>query len=815
MSDAFKVKQRLAFRLAKYSVVMGLVIGLILSSIQVLEDFNEQETQFDQTIDKILNASKPPAIRAVHTLDATLAQEVVSGLMQYSFIGAVKIVDELGGVLAERKQSAPELPSSTQWLTERISSSSKTYSLDLKSVDFIDIAPGKLEIQVNKDQALQPFFERALITFASGIVRNMLLAICLIWLFHYVLTKPLARLARQFAKLDLTNSEGVSLDVSRTHKETELGLLQYAGNEFIQTAQSLLHDLQDSHKALTKSESRLTKLINQVPQLIVAINKEGVILFCNRQYADFYGLTSAKIAGKPLSEIHPYVEEIEELNAVRRSVEVHQTEAEIRDFTWSQLNGKTLHFTVQASPFEYFSEPVVLFAATDISEQKMIQDHISHMANHDSLTGLPNRTLLNDRLERSLANSKRDGKCNGLVFIDLDHFKTINDSLGHSVGDQLLKKVADILTSQVRASDTVARLGGDEFVILLQSIEGDQDAVAEGVEKVCQKLLSVLVEPIEVKQHQLRIGASIGVVLYPIADKNIDDLMRFADTAMYYAKERGRNGYAFYEQTMSAAVEKQQNLESQLHLALENQEFRIFFQPLVDVNGEVFGFEALIRWQHPERGLVPPGEFIPSLEVSGLIVPVSNWLLEECGRQIVRWQESGFWRKDWYLSINISPLQFYQADMITSIEESIAGSGAAFSNICLEITETVAVENIEFAMSRLQKIRDLGIKIALDDFGTGYSSLSYLKDLPIDIVKIDRSFVQEMGGNKQSQSIVEAVIHIAKAYDLKVIAEGVETKAQLDMAHKVGCHIFQGFYIEVPRPREALKGAYLKDSVES
>ncbi|WP_415892280.1 putative bifunctional diguanylate cyclase/phosphodiesterase [Neptuniibacter sp. PT8_73] len=815
MSEVFKVKQRLAFRLAKYSVVMAFVIGLVLTTAQVLEDFHVQDSQFDKTIHKILNASKPPATRAVHTLDHTLAKEVVFGLMQYSFISEVRISDELGEVLASQVVPDPVKKSSTLWLTEKISSAHKTYTLDLQAPGFVDIAPGKLQVVVNKDQAFQPFFERALTIFVAGLVRNVLLAICLIAIFHVVLTKPLARLASQFASVDLNASKEVKLQVPDVHKDTELGLLNHAGNEFISTVHNLVHELRDSHQALSKSEARLAQLINQVPQLIMAINKNGDILFANRQFAEFYETPVTEIAGHALLKLHPYIEEVAELESIRRCVEVHQTEAEISDFTWTHKSGKTMHYTVQAAPFEYFSEPVVLFAATDISEQKMVQDHISHMANHDSLTGLPNRTLLNDRLELSLANSQRNGKCNGLLFIDLDHFKTINDSLGHSVGDQLLKKVADILTKQVRASDTVARLGGDEFVILLQSFDGDEEEVTKDIEHVCEKLLELLAEPIEVKQHQLRIGASIGIVLYPLADKGIDDLMRFADTAMYHAKESGRNGYAFYHHTMTTAVEKQQNMENQLHCALEREEFRVHYQPLVDVSGEVFGFEALIRWQHPERGLVPPIEFIPSLEVSGMIVPVSNWLIGECSRQIVEWKKSGFWRDGWYLSINISPLQFYQADMIPALKEAITQAGADVKNICLEITETVAVENIEFAVSRLQKIRDLGIKIALDDFGTGYSSLSYLKDLPIDIVKIDRSFVQELGDNSKSQCIVEAVINIAKAYNLRVIAEGVETKEQLIMANKVGCHVFQGFYIERPQPPKSLRSSYLKDSIES
>lgn len=807
MTDTFIIKNRLAFRLAKYTVFIAFLIGFVLGTAQVLEDFQEQDSQLDETIDKILDASKPPAIRAVHTLDQALAQEVVFGLIQYPFIIKAKITDELGEVLAE--QTASVSRTQTKWITDAISEHQKQYLLDLKAPEYANIEPGKLLVVIDQDQALQPFYERALAVLLSGIVRNVLLAIFMIAIFHVVLTKPLALLAKQFFELDPTKNRGKSFTVPKEHKQTELGLLCSSGNEFVETVQQLLIENRKNHHALERSENSLKQLINRVPQLILAVNSEGIVLFCNRKFAEFYGCRIDEVAGLSLLQLHNVDHEVEELNQIRRSVEVNQTEEAVTDFIWSSQTGKKLHFSITAAPFVYFSEPATLFVATDISEQKMVQDHISYMANHDTLTGLPNRALLNDRLEQALATSRRSGDLNALMFIDLDHFKNINDSLGHGVGDLLLKKVAEILINEVRSCDTVARLGGDEFVILLQAFQSDVDQVTQDVERVCHKLLTILSQPIEVKQHQLRIGASIGVVLFPMADKTLDDLMRFADTAMYHAKENGRNGFAFYHQAMSLAVEKQQNMESELHQAIEEEQFCVHYQPLVSVGGEIIGFEALLRWQHPEKGLMPPAEFIPSLEVSGLIVPVSNWLLGHCSRQIVKWKETGFWQPGWYVSVNISPLQFYQADMVPAMQQAISEGGAHLTDICLEITETVAIENIEFAVNRLKVIRELGMMIALDDFGTGYSSLSYLKDLPIDIVKIDRSFVQELGQKSKSQSIVEAVTNIARAYELKVVAEGIESHDQLMLAHNIGCDIFQGFFIERPQVAEKLKRTYL------
>jgi len=801
------VKNKLAIKLAQYTVLLAFAIGFILSSIQVFEDYQEQGSHLDQTIVDILDASKPPATRAVHTLDQALAQEVVYGLMQYPFIHKVQIKDELGGVLAE--QEAAVVASKTKWLTEAIAVKHKEYTLDLQAPEFAKIGPGRLLVVVDQDHALQPFFDRALTIFISGVVRNVLLAICLVFLFYTVVTKPLALLAKQFAELNLEKSEGKYLHVPEQHQDTELGQLSKAGNDFILTVQKLLSENKQHHLAMTQSEQLLNQLINQVPQLIVALNQKGHILFCNHQVAGFYDVTIPSIVGSSVSMFHRHSDEVEQLDLIRHSVERSAEPLDVNELLWSRPDGEQLYFSIQAAPFEYFSEPATLVVATDITQQKIAQDHISHIANHDSLTGLPNRTLLNDRLSQSLLSCKRKSAYNALLFIDLDHFKTINDSLGHGVGDLLLKKVAKILISQVRSNDTVARLGGDEFVVLLDFFYNSEERVKRDVELICDKLLETLSQPIEIKQHQLRIGASIGVVIFPIVGQSIDDLMRFADTAMYHAKENGRNGYAFYHRSMSMAVEKQQNMENELHRALAQEEFRIHYQPLVNVTGAVVGFEALIRWQHPEKGLLLPVEFIPSLEVSGMIVPVSNWLLAKCSHQIAEWKTAGFWQDGWYLSINISPLQFYQADMIHTLQQAILDGGAELTDICLEITETVAVENIEFAKSRLQSIRELGVIIALDDFGTGYSSLGYLKDLPINIVKIDRSFIQELGAQNNSRSIVEAVASIAQAYDLKVIAEGVETKEQLAIAHEIGCHMFQGFYIERPQEPKQLQGDYL------
>jgi diguanylate cyclase (GGDEF)-like protein len=395
-----------------------------------------------------------------------------------------------------------------------------------------------------------------------------------------------------------------------------------------------------------------------------------------------------------------------------------------------------------------------------------------------------------------------------VLFLDLDHFKNINDSQGHSIGDEVLKKVADSLTLTIRKSDTVARLGGDEFVILIQGLSKDRAKAEDYVSKVCDKIIEQLSHPVTVNDRTMHLGVSIGIVLFPIEAKSKDDLLRYADTAMYRAKALGRNKAVFYHQDMSQVVEQRHELETELHLALNNSQFEMYYQPQLDKNGNLFGFEALIRWHHPEKGLVPPDEFIPILESGGLILPVSDWVIKKCCQQVAIWQEAGFWQSDWHIAINISPLQFYQDNFVDVLRNSIIEAGIEFRHICVEITETVAIENIEFAANRLAQVRALGLSVALDDFGTGYSSMSYLKDLPIDILKIDRCFIKDLELHEKDRSIMQAITGVAKVMNLIVIAEGVETPEQVALAGECGCQYFQGYYFNKPVPAVDLVGVY-------
>ncbi len=817
MSEFVKLKHRLALRLARYTVLVAFFIGLLLSSIQVIDDYQGQEIRIDENIRRILVASSPPANRAVSTLNETMAEEVVNGLLQYAFVTRAEIKDEQGQTLAVANKDL--LPSNTRWFTEKITVQSKDYTFELQTAEYVSGGPGHLLLKVNMDQALGPFIDRSLIVVLSGVARNILLASLLMVIFYLVLTRPLERLSRQFlmvrGKIQINQDAEQRLRVSVKHEKNELGLLCDAGNQFIETVQQLLHDKDQSAKALKTSELRLLKLIDRIPQLLVAQNQAGDILFANQQFADFYGqpiksIRDFKMAGCPKEAAMLGKSRLAHLGACElekvRDKSLSSNEVlHVHELILTNHNDHPFTFSIQAAPFEYFTEPATLLVASDISEQIKVKDHIALLASHDTLTGLPNRMLLNDRLEVALAGCRRSHEFSAVLFLDLDHFKNINDSQGHVVGDEVLKEVAKILTHTIRNNDTVARLGGDEFVILLQGLSKDDHAATEQVSKVCDKIIEHISQPIHVSDNTLHIGVSIGIVLFPMYEESQDDLLRYADTAMYQAKAQGRNQAVFYQQDMSLVVEQRHTLENELHRALEQQQFVMYYQPQVDQDGHIFGFEALIRWIHPQRGLVPPDEFIPILEASGLILPVSEWIVEHCCEQVALWLAQGFWQPHWHVAINISPMQFYQDNFITLLQQVITRNSIEFRHICIEITETVAIDNIAFTASRLQEIRNLGFAVALDDFGTGYSSLSYLKDLPMDILKIDRSFIKDLEENQKDRAILQAITGVAQALSLLVVAEGVETKEQMKIASDYGGQYFQGYYFYRPMPANDLQ----------
>jgi diguanylate cyclase (GGDEF)-like protein/PAS domain S-box-containing protein len=433
----------------------------------------------------------------------------------------------------------------------------------------------------------------------------------------------------------------------------------------------------------------------------------------------------------------------------------------------------------------------------DITEQKRAEEQIRHIAHHDALTQLPNRMLLHDRIGQAIAQSQRNRDVLVLLFIDLDRFKMVNDSLGHAVGDRLLQAVAQRLVACTRVSDTIARIGGDEFVVLLGGLGQPEDA-----RHVAQKVLDALAEPVTIDGHELKVTPSIGICAYPHDGDDVETLMRNADTAMYYAKQMGRNNCQFFTQAMNDAAQQRLQMENDLRHAIERAEFTLHYQPLIDLkSGAVVGFEALVRWRHPGRGMIPPSQFIAAAEETGLIGPLGEWVLREACAQGRAWHEAGY--ATLQAAVNCSAQQFGREGFVEIVKRALGETGFPAVRLELELTESVILERSDAVIACFQALDDMGVRISIDDFGTGYSSLSYLKRLAIHQLKIDQSFVRDISSDPDDAAIVSAIIAIAHSLGLEVVAEGVETAEQLAFLRSLGCDMAQGFLFSKPLPAEA------------
>lgn len=562
---------------------------------------------------------------------------------------------------------------------------------------------------------------------------------------------------------------------------------------------------------LADKTDQIKQIINLVPHMIYAANANGEVILANRYAADFFGLPLKDFDDINIEQLKVKIPEASKLfedeeYLLRKDAITLDKQIKVKD-----SNQKSTYLNVSKVPFvgRYSRVPAVVTVGVDITEAKEFEQQIQHMAQHDSLTGLPNRLLLNDRVNQSLALSLRHLHNGAILFIDLDFFKNINDSMGHMTGDKLLVEVAKRLEANVRSGDTVARLGGDEFIIQLSELSDDpQDAESDAI-FVAKKLLKALMEGFRINSHSLHVTASIGIVIYPRDADSHELIMQRADTAMYHAKAKGRNGYAIFKSDMEAIIMRRQTLENDMHKAIFNNEFYLLYQPQVSADdGKLLGVEALIRWNHPVEGIISPLEFIPIAEDNGTIVNIGNWVLEQACQQIKTWiNEYG---NSPVISVNLSAIQLSQSDLVGVISALIAQEGIPAELLELEVTETLILYEEKRSIELLKSLKKLGVRISIDDFGTGYSSLNHLKKLPLDKLKIDRTFVSDIPGDPDSETIIKTIIKMSKELGLEVTAEGIETREQLEFLKSELCPQFQGYYFDRPISPLVIQDKYFK-----
>jgi diguanylate cyclase (GGDEF)-like protein len=528
-------------------------------------------------------------------------------------------------------------------------------------------------------------------------------------------------------------------------------------------------------------------LLHAAPEALLVVGADGVVLEANRRAEQVFRAEARSLAGRCAGDLLPtyptlppgMIDAGGEMVARRADGSEFPAEISVNPLL---ADGRELLVTVR-----------------DVTARKRTEEALLRHALHDSLTGLPNRVLLLDRLAMSLARAKRRRARVGVLFLDLDRFKLFNDSRGHAAGDILLRGVAERLQMAIRPGDTVARFGGDEFVVVCDELADETEALRVG-----ERVLRSVREPFAVGPEEVFLSASLGIALAE-ADSDADALLGDADAAMYRAKLRGRSRCEVFDHTMRQEAASRVATQGALHRALERDELRIVYQPVVSLaSGSVVAAEALVRWLHPERGFVPPADFVPLAEESGLIVPIGSWVLETAVRHWAGWRSRHPERLPPVLHVNLSPRQLHQQEFLGFVHHVLTRYRMEPGQVCVELTETVLMEDLERRRSPLSELRDLGVRIALDDFGTGYSSLTYLKRFPVDCIKIDQSFVAGVAGDTFDAAIVQSVVDLAHAVGLSVVAEGVETPEQLAKLRQLGCDQAQGYLFSRPRPAQDL-----------
>lgn len=558
-----------------------------------------------------------------------------------------------------------------------------------------------------------------------------------------------------------------------------------------QARDDLAMRVEERSRELMEEKMRHDNLADMSPDAIV-VHRDKIIKYTNRSAVEMFGAeNSGELIGKSLYErISSEFHDLLRSRAGKLAKDDKRLPfAEIKMLT---IDNRAFDAEIVSSRVSFHGDDASLSIIRDITQRKKAEGQLVYQANYDELTELPNRVLAMDRLQLSLVRAQREKRTVALLFIDLDRFKKVNDSLGHSIGDLLLKKAALRLRSCVRDGDTVARLGGDEFLIVLPDLE-----TAISSEVVANKILEIFSDSFHLEKHDLFVTPSIGITFYPADGEDSDVLLRNADAAMYKAKSKGRNTYCFFTQEIDKLAHENLRLDNHLRHALERDELLLYFQPVHDVKtGRVVGAEALLRWNNPQMGIIEPNRFIPVAEETGLIIDIGRWVLNEACRQAAVWLKKG--NPEFRISVNVSPRQFRDGKLVNTVVKAIIENNLPPHCLELELTENLLVEDAPMTSFTLRELKQMGALLSIDDFGTGYSALSYLKRFSFDTLKIDRSFVKDMTTDKQDAALVAAIIAMARSLELGVIGEGVETAEQLDMLQKHRCELAQGFYYSPP-----------------
>ncbi|OZG73834.1 diguanylate cyclase [Hahella sp. CCB-MM4] len=775
----------LSFRMLGYILVCSSLFTLFATGFQVYIDYRKDVSLVDQRMKLIETSYQSSLARSLWSLDQKLLKVQMQGILNLPDIVHLHL-----RIYPDSEISMGEIPPEIPTIEHKI-------MLQHSSDDVYDL--GELTITASLEEIYKLLRQRIFLILTTQAFKTFFISVLILWIFQYLVTRHLSRMANYARSLNI-NELGTELTLERkTHSGQPPDELQRVTDAINEMRVTLLNDV-EKQKNDAAEIRRLSMAIEQSPSSVLICDHRWRITYANHKFGQMTGHSLKNILGKhpkELTHISPDETQNEQLwNNIEIQVEragiwqgeMHSTRHGGEKF-WEQVVITPIRDN-EGNPTQF------LILGEDISVRKRYEQQLLRQANYDLLTGLPNRMLALDRLKLALAQSRRDNSKVGLMFLDLDNFKHINDTMGHDAGDSLLIEASRRIASALRGNSTVARLGGDEFLIILPSLEEPEDS-----EVVAQRILEAFAVPYMLNNQEVFISTSIGITIYPTDSESSSTLLQQADAAMYQAKNKGKSAFHRFTPDLNQQSRERLKLETQLRKALEQNELLLYYQPIIETaTGKLEGAEALIRWDNPLLGLVAPDKFIPLAEETGLITSIGEWVIHKACEDAKRWHQETGWKLT--IAVNVSPRQFRDIKFVESVRHALLSNDLGGEYLELEITERLLLDDSIETYEILNQLDQMGVKLSVDDFGTGYSALSYLKSYPFDSLKIDRSFVKDVITETEDAALVSAIITMAHSLGLKVIGEGVETAEQLAFLRKKGCDYAQGFFYNRPVPEQ-------------
>lgn len=781
----FRAGSPLSFRLLAWILIFSSAFTLIASAIQIYSDYRKELNQIDSRMHVVESGYASSLSRSLWALDQKLLQTQMEGILS------------LPDIVHLRLRIEPDSEFVMGEIPRRADTKSHKFGIIHEGEEPLRL--GELTVTADLKRVYHDLKMKVGIILATQFLKTFFVSILIILVFQHFVTRHLATMANYAKDLSLTNL-GTPLDLDRpdtsSHRNDEIGRVTEAINQM----RERLNDDMVRQKKDAAEIHKFSKAIEQSPSSVVICDRQWRVEFANRKFTQLTGHDAKSIIGLHPGALHDNSTDNPDNRMLWQSIRLQVQRVGVWQGEVNSLrrNGERFWEQLTVTPIKDSGGDVTgyLILGEDISIRKRFEQQLLRQANYDILTGLPNRMLALDRLKLALAQARREGSMVGVMFLDLDNFKHINDTLGHDAGDNLLIEAARRISSCLRGSSTVARLGGDEFLVILPGLTGP-----ESTSQVAERILTTFEPAYALSGQEVFVTTSIGIAIFPTDSDNSGTLLQHADAAMYQAKHQGKSSYAHFTPEMSEVSHERLQMESRMRRALELQEFELYFQPIVDTDsGELRAAEALLRWNNPVMGMVMPDRFIPLAEETGLIIPIGEWVLEEACRAAKSWKDQT--GRDIGISVNVSPRQFRDRGFTDAVMRALTSNELAPEHLELEITERLLLDNSIETAEILRELDRANVRLSVDDFGTGYSALSYLKSYPFDTLKIDKSFVQDVLKEPEDASLVRAIINMAHSLGLTIVAEGVEEETQTHFLKQEGCDFSQGHFYSRPLPAE-------------